>query len=117
MRAQSETVGLTSLIFSTKICCTVGYQIAGLVGLVGLGVSHWWLEIFFRSVAIAGFTVIAVQTLSDTIKHYHQPCKKNLVRVPIALVIMTIGVSQLYTPQTHRVNDLICGPQRATVRQ
>lgn len=117
MKAQSETMGLASLIFSTKICCTVGYQIAGLVGLVGLGVSHWWLETFFRSVAIAGFTVIAMQTLSDIVKHYQQPCRKNLVRVPIALVIMTIGVSQLHTPQTRWVNDPMCGPQGATVRR
>lgn len=121
MKPSAPLTGLASLILSTKTCCVVGYWLAGSFGLVGLGLSHFFLESVFRSIAIAGFLVSTYQTARNVWRVYH--CRNANWRIAqlhtaIVMIVLVVGVPRLFHPtKTVHINDPMCGPQGATVRR
>lgn len=121
MKLSGPLTGLVGLIFATKTCCIVGYWLASLIGLVGLGLSHWFLESAFRSLAIAGFLISTYQTVQNIWRAHH--CWNTNWRVvqlhaAIVMIVLTIGVPKLFSnSKSVHIDDPMCGPQGATVRR
>lgn len=121
MKPSAPFTGFAGLIFSTKTCCVVGYWLAGSLGLIGLGLSHWFLESVFRSIAIAGFLVSTYQTVRNIWRSHH--CKNTNWRVvqlhtAIVMIVLAIGVPKLFNQtKTVHSNDPICGPLGTTVKR
>lgn len=121
MKLSALFTGLVGLLFATKACCVIGYWLASLIGLVGLGLSHWFLESAFRSLAIAGFLVSTYQTVRNVWRAHHRRdtdwCVVQL-HTAIVMAIIVIGVPQLLSgSKSVHIYDPMCGPQGATVRQ
>lgn len=121
--SDASLAGLVGLIFSTKICCVVGYWLAASIGLVGLGLSHWFLESFFKSLAISGLTFSIFQTTRNLIWCHKNWRKANWgiagLNTAIVMVIVVLATPSLFLKSSSghptMVNDPICGPQGATL--